>query len=312
MITLLPDFKQPMDPLLYPEPFDSLEYIFQVKWDGVRIMAELDQGRVSLTSKRGKDKTEQYPELQALAQILKVQTALLDGEVVVLRDGQPSFPSVMRRDQSHSPNTDYLQNLLPINYMVFDLLYLNGQDLRHKPLILRKSQLDKVITNDSLVNPVEDFSSGKALFDAVAKMGMEGIVAKKKNSLYARDKQHKDWLKIKCRRQLVCLVGGFTRRGNIVNALLLGVFRQGKFTYVGKAGSGLNTDQQEALSQLLPDLQIKKSPFVNPPSPDKGYYYVKPQLGVQIEYLEWTEKMNLRNPVIIDFLAIDPAECTIE
>lgn len=312
MIALLPDLKNPMDPLLYPEAFDSEEHIFQVKWDGVRIIAELNRGRISLTSKRGKDKTEQYPELQALARSLQVQTALLDGEVVVIKNGRPSFPSILRRNQGTSQNIDYLRNLLPINYMVFDLLYLNGKDLRGEPLEFRKSRLDKLITNEAGVILVEDFSSGKALFEAVEKMGLEGIVAKRKNSPYVRGKQHKDWLKVKCRRKMVCLIGGFTRRGNAVNALLLGLFRQGRFTYVGKAGSGLNAAQQAALLQLLPAMQVNKSPFVNPPYPNKGYYYIKPELGVQIEYLEWTEAMNLRNPVVKDFLSVDPAECIVE
>lgn len=312
MITLLPDLKKPMDPLLWPQAFDSDEYLFQVKWDGVRILAEINHGQVRLTSKHGKDKTEQYPELQSLTQCCEGDTALLDGEVVVLKEGKPSFPSVMRRDQSHSKNISYLRNLLPINYMVFDLLYLNGRDLRNEPLEFRQAQLDQLLVNQAVFHQVEEFSSGKALFAAVENMGMEGIVAKKRNSPYSQDKHHKDWLKVKCRRKQVCLIGGFTLRGNMVNSLLLGVFRDGSFTYAGKAGSGLTTAQQETLSQLLPQLQINTSPFVNPPSPNKGHYYVRPQIGVQIEYLEWTEEMNLRNPVIKDFLDVAFAECTAE
>lgn len=312
MITLLPDFSKPMDPLLWPEAFDNDEYIFQVKWDGVRIIAEVNHGQVSLTNKHGKDKTEQYPELHELSQCLKVKTAILDGEVVVLKEGKPSFPTVMRRDQSQAKNIASLRNLLPINYMVFDLLYLNGRDLRNEPLEFRKSQLDQLLINQASLNPVEDFPSGKLLFDAVERMGMEGIVAKKRTSPYTQDKRHKDWLKVKCRRKQACLIGGYTLRGTIVNSLLLGIFREGSFTYVGKAGSGLSAAQQETLSQLLPQLEIHKSPFVNPPSPKKGYHYVRPQIGVQIEYLEWTEELNLRNPVIKGFLDVDPAKCTEE
>jgi len=312
MISLLPDLKKPMDPVLCPEAFDSEDFLFQVKWDGVRIMAEVNHGQVSLTSKHGKDKTEQYPELQVLAQCLKDQTALLDGEVVVLKGGKPSFPSVMKRDQSHSQNIRYLQDLLPINYMVFDLLYLNGQDLRNEPLEFRKSQLDELLLNQPALYQIEDFPSGKTLFAAVENMGMEGIVAKRRGSPYSLGKNHKDWLKIKCRRQQVCLIGGFTLRGKIVNSLLLGIFQDGRLTYAGKAGSGLTATQQELLAELLPKLQIKNSPFVNLTSPNKGYYYVRPQLGVQIEFLEWTEEMNLRNPVIKGFLEINPEECTVE
>ena len=308
MISLLPDLNKVMEPVLCPEAFDSEEFLFQVKWDGIRILAVVDN-KTRLINKHMRDKTAQYPELQNLGGSLPVSSAVLDGEVVVLKDGQPSFPSIMRRDKANIQNVPYLKALLPVDYMVFDLLYLDGQDLRSKPIEHRLELLQPLITNQANLHPVEDFLAGKSLFAAVLNMGMEGIVAKKKGSRYSPGKSHQDWLKVKCRRTQTCLLGGYTLRGKLVNSLLLGVFRDGSLFYVGRAGSGLTAAQQEILSQQLPELKINDSPFANLPSGRKGYHYVRPHIGVLIEYLEWTEDLNLRNPVIKGFIAIDPAEC---
>ena len=308
MISLLPDLNKAMEPVLCPEAFDSEEFLFQVKWDGIRILAVIDN-KTRLINKHMRDKTAQYPELQNLGGSLPVSSAVLDGEVVVLKDGQPSFPSIIRRDKANIQNVHYLKALLPVDYMVFDLLYLDGQDLRSKPIEHRLELLQPLITNQANLHPVEDFLAGKSLFAAVLNMGMEGIVAKKKGSRYSPGKSHQDWLKVKCRRTQTCLLGGYTLRGKLVNSLLLGVFRDGSLFYVGRAGSGLTTAQQEILSKQLPPLKINDSPFVNPPSGRKGYHYVRPHIGVLIEYLEWTEDLNLRNPVIKGFIDIDSAEC---
>ena len=308
MISLLPDLNKAMEPVLCPEAFDSEEFLFQVKWDGIRILAVIDN-KTRLINKHMRDKTAQYPELQNLGGSLSVSSAVLDGEVVVLKDGQPSFPSIIRRDKANIQNVHYLKALLPVDYMVFDLLYLDGQDLRSKPIEHRLELLQPLITNQANLHPVEDFLAGKSLFAAVLNMGMEGIVAKKKGSRYSPGKSHQDWLKVKCRRTQTCLLGGYTLRGKLVNSLLLGVFRDGSLFYVGRAGSGLTAAQQEILSKQLPPLKINDSPFVNLPSSRKGYHYVRPLMGVLIEYLEWTEDLNLRNPVIKGFIDIDPAEC---
>jgi bifunctional non-homologous end joining protein LigD len=312
MIRLLPDLKIPMEPIITPEPFDSVEFIYQVKWDGVRILAAINDTKVSLINKHMRDKTEQYPEMHQLAEHLKVKSAVLDGELVVLKDGKPSFPSVMSRDQSSNPqNIKYMKNLLPINYMVFDLLYLDGKDLRHEAIEVRQAYLDDLLLDRNYLHRVDSFPNGKSLFASVEAMGMEGIVAKKKGSPYSKGKHHTDWLKVKCLHTQVCLLGGYTLRGKLVNSLLLGAFRDGKFTFIGKAANGLTTVQQEILSQQLPPLQVKESPFANLSSRQKYCYFVRPQIGMRVEFLEWTEAMSLRHPVIKDFIDISPENCTI-
>jgi len=312
MDSFLKDIVKVMEPILLPEPFDSEEFFFQVKWDGVRMLAVINDGKVRLINKHWRDKTAQYPEMQQLAEHLKVKSAVLDGEVVVLKDGKPSFPSVMSRDQtSNTQNIKYIQNILPINYMVFDLLYLNGKDLRYEAIETRQSYLDDLVFNRNYLHRVESFPNGKSLFASVEAMGMEGIVAKKKGTPYTPGKHHNDWLKVKCRRTQLCLLGGYTLRGNLINSLLLGAFRNDKLIYIGRAATGLTSAQQEFLSTQLPLLQVQESPFVNIPSRKKGYYFVKPQIGMRVDFLEWTEDMSLRHPVIKEFIDFNPKDCTI-
>lgn len=310
MINILSDLDKTMEPILCSEPFDSDNFVYQVKWDGVRMLAVIENGAIQLINKHMNHRTKQYPELQELGRALKLTNAVLDGEVVVLKGGKPSFPSVMRRDQSSkTEQIKYIQDLLPVAYMVFDLLYLNGKDLCHHSLEERQAALESIWLPQPYLHLVENFPGGTALFAAIEKMGMEGIVAKKKGSRYSPGKSHKDWLKIKCRRSLICLVGGYTLRESMINSLMLGVYQDGKLNYVGKAATGLTASQLELLSQHLPVLRIMQSPFENLIVRNKDYYYVKPQIAIQVEYLEWTEDLHLRSPVIKAFVDISVAQC---
>lgn len=301
-----------MEPVSFPEAFDDENYIYQVKWDGVRMLAIVHAGRIRLINKHAHERTQQYGELEELPALLDAKTAVLDGELVVLKEGKPSFPAVMRRDSCRdTKNLSYLRELLPVHYMVFDILHLNGRDLRQESLLVRKAQLEKVLTSQGFLHLVEDFSSGRALFKAVDEHNMEGVVAKTKESLYLPGKQHRQWLKIKCRRSQNCLVGGYTMRGKVVNALLLGVYKDDSLICVGKAGSGLSHWQQELLSQQLPSLTITGSPFINLNGLKSNYFFVKPEIGVRVEYLEWSEDMKLRSPAIKEFIKPKLHDCQV-
>jgi bifunctional non-homologous end joining protein LigD len=303
-----------MEPIPCPEPFDDEDYIYQVKWDGVRILAFINQNEVQLWNKREHIRTVQYPELKALSQKIKGQEAVLDGEVVVLKNGKPSFPSVMRRDFSNNtPTIKYMQELLPIDYMIFDILQYNGENLVNRPLKFRQQLLADIFVQEEHFHLVDNFPKGKSLFAAIKSQDLEGIVAKRQNSRYIPGKKHKEWLKIKYRRQHNCVVGGFTKRGNTINSLLLGVYQEDKFIYAGKAGSGLNNAGWEELSKQLPVMAIDFSPFANfAGKAAQGYHYISPKLVVQVEFAEWTEEMQLRSPVIKGFVDLKPEECVIE
>lgn len=295
---------QVMEPVTCSEVFDSDDYLYQVKWDGVRMLSFMDAKGTTLINKRHHDRTAQYPEIQELSARVAARTAILDGEIVVLKNGKPNFPSVMSRDLVASPaRVEQLRNFSPINYMVFDLLYLDGNNLIDYPLEHRQERLRETVNPGGWLHLVEDFGSGSSLFHSVCKMDMEGIVAKRRQSRYIAGKKHRDWLKIKYRQTELCLVGGYTLRGRTVNSLLLGLYQQNQLIYVGRAGSGLSNEQEEILSSHLPMREIKESPFANLPRRPAGFHFVNPEITVEVEFQEWTDDVRLRAPVINEFVA---------
>jgi len=301
---------KPMEPIIRNEVWENDDFLYQVKWDGVRILAGISGAKVSLINKKGHERTGQYPELQSLPALIKADNVILDGEMVVLREGKPSFAAVMQRDRTSSPVTiSLLTKTLPVDYMVFDVLYLNGQDLRGQCLVDRISLLDDLFKEQDYLNHVQSFAEGSSLFKAVNQAGMEGIVAKRKNSLYHPGKQHQDWYKVKCLRRQNCLVGGYTLRGQQVNSLLIGVFRENKLCFAGKAANGLTSEHWQILTTQLPGLEISSSPFAGPTPKDA--HFIQPQLAVQIEFLEWTDSLQLRFPVIKSFIKATELDCSI-
>jgi len=294
---------QVMEPVSCDQVFERQDYLYQVKWDGVRMLAFIQDGQVTLINKRHHERTLQYPELQELPARIAARQAILDGEIVVLKGGKPSFPAVMSRDnQRGEAGIRRVQESLPINYMVFDILQLNGENLTIQPLEERQHLLRERIAPGAWLHLVEDFAQGTALFDSICQLDLEGVVAKQRRGCYIGGKRHRDWFKIKYRRRAECLVGGYTLRGSLVNSLLLGWKQDKQLFFVGRAGSGLNSAQEEILTSFLPGQEIKQSPFANLSRQPAGYHFVKPVIGVEIEFAEWTEDLHLRAPVIKDFI----------
>ena len=300
-----------MEPIPHPEPFDSEEHLFQVKWDGVRMLAFVDHGQVRLQNRQQRERTIQYPELQTLTDLIAKPTAILDGEVVAFHQGRVSFPSVLRRDQaSRAEHIALLTKQIPVTYIIFDLLYLDGKDLTDQPLLERQSLLAGILSPHPQIITTDNFTSGTALFTAIKAQELEGMVAKVKNSPYLPGKNHHHWLKIKLRRQQLCVVGGYTTRGSLVNALLLGAFDETGLRYLGRVGSGLSQQQRTALGHSLPELHQTRSPFVNPPRlPNGSLHWVIPVLTLMVEFSEWTPGMHLRAPVVKGFTTAPPEKC---
>lgn len=290
----------PMEPIMREQVFDSEDFIYQLKWDGVRMLAYSGKNQVELINKRLNNRTAQYPELQALSSLLQGRQVVLDGEIVAFKDSQVSFPTVMRRDNARSERSiTMLTKEVPVNYIVFDLLWDKNKDLRNLPLMERNKRLQEVLKPQDGIHIIEDFPSGNTLFTAVQGANLEGIVAKRKTSTYLAGKKHRDWFKIKYRRRQTCIIGGYTLRNNIANSLLLGMYQGDSLHYVGRAGSGLSESQWRELHSMLSSLQSDKAPFVSlPPKVAGESYFVKPDLVVDVEFAEWTENMHLRSPVI--------------
>ena len=300
-----------MEPVSRKEPPGSAAYIYQIKWDGVRILALVEQHRVFLKNRKGNPRTEQYPELQELAGLVRARSAILDGEVVALAEGKPSFARVIQRDFCRREQAiRALRRRIPCTYCLFDLLYLDGEDLTGKPLEERQRLLAEVVAAAPPVYLNENFPDGEILYREIVKAELEGMVAKKKGSPYRCGQKSPDWLKIKPRRRQLCVVGGLTISGGAVGALLLGAYRDGELLYIGRAGSGLKREELLLLRDYARQAEAAQPYFSNPPR-GRDLLWLEPRLTVQVEFAEWTADLRLRAPVVIGFTGRPPAEARL-
>jgi bifunctional non-homologous end joining protein LigD len=304
-----------MEPVTWPAPFDHPDWLFQPKWDGVRILAHVRGPEVRLINRRGRERTAHYPEIvEGVRAVLRGQNAVLDGEMVVFWEGRPSFPRVMRRETAApgGPSLAVLRRTLPATYMVFDLLHLDGRELIGLELEARQELLRRHLVAGEPVLLTDSFDQGSRLFAAVEERGWEGVVAKRRGSPYRFGKSPL-WRKIKVRRRQPCVVGGFTvASGGVVGSLLLGVWREQDLMYVGRAGSGLGGEEREALARVLAETVQPECPF-DPVPRMRGpaVRWVAPLLSVLVEYGEWTEGLHLRHPVVVGFNPVPVSACRL-
>jgi bifunctional non-homologous end joining protein LigD len=324
--------KRPMPTEIYPmlatsidEPFDGSDWLFEIKWDGYRAIAFIESNKVRLVSRNQNELTARYPELKDLPNYVKAKTAILDGEVVALDErGRPSFSLMQQRTGFRPGGRRAASNAdVPVLYYAFDLLYLDGYDWRRVPLENRKKELASVlIAGDSLRYSDHYEKEGKALFEVAREKGLEGILAKKRDSIY-QERRSAEWLKIKIRHRLECVVGGYTQpEGSRAHfgSIVLGLYdKQARLVHVGQAGSGFNQKSLNEISQLLKERETKHKPFYGEVEALRRVTWVKPELVAEIEYTEWTDGTNsgsgpkLRAPVFLGLREDkDPKECVLE
>jgi bifunctional non-homologous end joining protein LigD len=307
------------------EPFDGAEWLFEIKWDGYRAIAFIEDGKLRLVSRNQNDLTPRYPELKDLAKSVKAKTAILDGEVVALDDqGRASF-SLMQQRTGFRPGGKRAATRadVPVLYYAFDLLYLDGYDLRKLPLEDRKKKLASIlVTGDSVRYSDHYEKQGKVLFEMARSKGLEGILAKKRDSIY-QERRTSEWLKIKITHRQECVIGGYTEpEGSRAHfgSVVLGLHdRQGRLIHVGQAGSGFDQKSLDEVWKLLKKRETKKNPFYGEVEALRRVYWVKPELVAEIEFAEWTDGTSagsgpkLRAPV---FLGLrddkNPRECLLE
>lgn len=315
MITNTP--LEPMALVLVEQPFDDPNCLYQIKWDGVRMVAYMDESGLLLFNRKQRERTANYPELQEIKTALKARSAILDGEIVALGEGgKPDFSNILKRDLAlRSDKIASLVRMIPIYYLVFDLLYLDGRWLIDLPLTARQERLADALRPTAHVQLVANHSSGVQLFNLMREQGMEGIVIKEKAGSYHIGERHPTWKKVKNFRTLFAVVGGVSLRGGQVNSLLLGLYQEGRLHYIGKAGSGLTGDQLRALTAFVGQLPRQPHPFSSLPQLTAGtrydqIAYLPPQLVVEVQFLEWTSDLTLRAPSVRGFRERDPRSCT--
>ena len=323
--------RKPMATAIYPmlataieKPFDNPDWLFEIKWDGYRAVAFIDDGRVRFVSRNQNDLTKQYPELATLTKFVKADRAILDGEIVALDDeGRPSF-SLMQQRTGFRPGKSRLPGRqgVPVIYYAFDLLYLDGFDLRRVPLEERKQLLRQQVTDGDVVKFSDHYpEKGLALFQAAAQKGLEGIVAKKRDSLYVETRS-RDWLKIKITQRQECVIGGYTDpEGSraYFGSLVLGLYdRQKRLIHVGQAGTGFDQNTLKEMFETLHPLETSKNPFYGEIGGLRKVHFVQPKLVAEIKFTEWTHEtsesgMKLRAPVFMGLRQDKaPEECTLE
>lgn len=303
---------KPMEPVLCPAPFDSPQHLFEIKWDGMRLVSFIKDRRVRLQNRHLREKTAFFPELSDLHQYVQAGTAVLDGELVVLADNRPSFPLLMKRCLVNPARNTSLVQKLPVVYMVFDLLYLNGEDLTEKPLVKRRELLEKIFETAPSCSLSPAFEeTGRSLFEAIKKQEMEGIVAKGRDTPYLPGKKSRHWLKIKNRRKQLIAIGGFTLKAQNLNAILAGAFLGDQFKYLGRVGAGLVTVAPDLLA-LLKKLRINAPPFQPPPCLKMDVKWVAPKIVAEVEYQEWTPDLKLRQPVFKRLVEQPISSCLLD
>jgi bifunctional non-homologous end joining protein LigD len=320
--------EEPMPSVIYPmlatlvdKPFDDDEWLFEIKWDGYRAVAFLDQGRVRLVSRNQNDLTAEYPELKDLAQHVRARTVILDGEIVALDEqGRSSFSLMQQRTGFRERGRRAARNRsIPIVYYAFDLLYLDGYSLFKVDLDKRKELLAGIVAaGDNFRYSDHYLGQGSALFRAAAERGLEGIVAKRRRSCYLQ-KRSREWLKMKITQRQECVIGGYTDpKGSRQHfgSVILGLYDgQGRLIHVGQAGSGFTEATHADMWRHLQELKTSRSPFHGRVQTGRGMHWVKPELVAEIKFTEWTHEtegggLKMRAPVY-EGLRFDkkPREC---
>jgi bifunctional non-homologous end joining protein LigD len=297
----LPEIASPMLATAIDAPFDDPDFLFELKWDGYRALTTIAKdGTVSIASRNGNDFTQKFPELGTLADAFTERPIIVDGELVVLdADGRPSFGALQERLDRFGRSAP---QRAPITYVVFDLLYGNGRDLRDEPLEARKAALEAIVAGSGPVMFSKHVAGdGMGLYELARERGLEGIVAKKRTSPY-RSRRSRDWLKIKIISRQEFAIGGWTEgRGSRKHfgALLVGTFDGDDFVYAGSVGTGFDEKKLVAIAKRLAPLERKTSAFAKPPKLATRTHWTTPALACEVSFTEWTREGQLRHPVFV-------------
>ncbi len=236
-------------------------WLYEVKWDGVRAICFVEDNQLHLFSRTQKRCDQQYPELSVLPRLIKASTAILDGEITVLDEkGRSSFSLIQPRISVGDPNAIvHLSRSTPVTLFLFDLLYLDGYDLRGVPLETRRKLLAEIVTPAERVHVSDYFTAnGDAMLEAARAHGLEGIIAKRRDSNY-QGRRGRDWLKIKVVSTEDFVIGGFTHgERDYFSSLVLGCYREGKLVHVGQVGTGFNEKSLKEIYARIEPLIIKK------------------------------------------------------
>ena len=289
-------------------PFSAQGWLFEPKLDGFRIAAYLQDGIVRLLSRTGKDMTRNFPDIAGDLAVLPHREMILDGEVAALdANGVPNF--LLLQNNAGTPRVEGAaahRSAAPVAFYPFDILYLDGRDLRQAPLRQRQRALNAAVAPSERVRFVERVEAeGEAFFRAAEQLGLEGVMAKRLDSRYEAGQRSRDWLKIKRSLSQEFVIAGYTQgegeRASSFGAIALGYYAEGALTYAGRAGSGFSQQTLQSALDALRPLRTDKCPFPSEPDDLKGLSvtWVRPEVVAQVKFSMWTEDGVLRSPVFL-------------
>jgi bifunctional non-homologous end joining protein LigD len=326
----MPERLAPMLATVAELPEEDAGWGYEIKWDGVRTIVYIEGGRVRLTSRNLRDVTAQYPELRELGRALGSLEVVLDGEIVTFDEqGRPSFGLLQRRMHVASESTvRRLVKTVPAVYMIFDLLFLDGRSTMKLPYDERRRLLEELeLGGPHWQVPAYHQGDGEAMLSATREQGLEGIVAKRLESIYEPGRRSRNWRKVKNHNRQELVIGGWLpgkgARAGRVGSLAVGYFdvtraeaeRRGKpqqLLYAGNVGTGFKEADLRQLGELFEELRRDESPFSGR-QPPKETRFVEPRLVAEVEFSEWTRTRTLRAP---SFLGLrddkDPQDVVLE
>lgn len=281
------------------------KFIYEVKWDGIRAMISLDEGKLTIRSRSQRDITHLFPELNIPEKAFHAACGLFDTEIVCLEvNGKPNFKTTINRLMQSTPGGIERGSLKhPAFCYVFDCLYLDGRALINEPLMRRREWMTDAIRKDSAYRASEAISDGSALFAAAQQHGLEGIMAKVKDSKYFPGKRTSNWIKIKVRSTADCFIIGYTKgkgdREVLFGALHLGEFMNGAWQYRGKVGTGFDSETMQNIFLQLKEMKTIKRPVQERPVDENTTTWIEPKLVCEIQYSSITENYTYREPVFL-------------
>jgi bifunctional non-homologous end joining protein LigD len=314
---------KPMLASLGTLPASNAGWAYEIKWDGVRAIAFVEGGRVRMLSRNEKDLRPSFPEFQEIGEALGSERCVLDGEIIVIGEkGVPEFGRLQHR--LHLSGAAAIRKAAadsPASYVVFDLMFVNGHSIAHLAYDDRRAKLESLHLAGNSFTTAESFTDadGAELLQATRDVGLEGIVAKRRDAPYAEGKRSDAWIKIKNQRTQEVVIGGWTEgsgsRSGSIGALLLGIPDGKGLHFVGKVGTGFSAQDRRELMELLARIGTEKNPFsppsgVSEPAP---HHYVRPEHVGEVQFSEWTTARRLRHPTWRG-LRLDktPAEVVVE
>ena len=297
-------------------PPSSEEWFYEIKWDGVRAICYIENGSLKMFSRRGISIDKQYPELSVLPHHVKASSAILDGEIAALdARGLPSFELLQKRiTVADAAAIAAMARKEPVVFFAFDLLYLNGRDLRGAALEERKRLLKEILAADNVVRYSEHFvGNGAELFEAARTQGLEGVVGKRRKSYY-ESRRTSDWVKWKITTSDEFVLCGFTKgERDLFGALVLGIYDRGKLMWAGNVGTGFDQRKMREIHSMLAPLAMDERPVEPDKNLPREVTWVRPEMVCEVKFSNWTEDGRLRAPVFVGLRPdIDPRECVRE